>query len=69
MILFLPENIALDNIVPHLLNLRVNYPRRFLHLSILLISDYTLCLLKKLVKRKFQEGVNEIIPYQCFEEK
>ena len=38
-------------------NLRVNYPRRFLHVSILLISDCTLRLFKKLVKRKFQEEV------------
>ena len=43
-------------------SLRVNYPRRFLHVSILLISDYTLCLLKKLVKRKFQEEVCNVTP-------
>jgi hypothetical protein len=56
-----PENIALDNIIQNLLNLRVNDPRRFLHVSILLISDYTLRLLKKLVKRKLQEGSSEAL--------
>jgi hypothetical protein len=39
----------------NLLNLRVNYAGRFLHLSILLISIYTLHPLRKPVKRKFQE--------------
>jgi len=53
---FFPEKIVLDNIKPNLLNKKINYPGRFLHLNILLISDYTLRLLKKLVKRKFQEG-------------
>jgi hypothetical protein len=51
-----PENIVLGDIIQNLFNLRVNYPRRFLHVSILLISDCTLRLLKKLVKRKLQEG-------------
>jgi hypothetical protein len=48
--LFFQENIVLDDIIQNLLNLKVNYPMRFLPLS-LLISDYTLRLLKKLVKR------------------
>jgi len=52
-----PENIVLGDIIQNLFNLRVNYPRRFLHVSILLISDCTLRLLKKLVKRKFQEDI------------
>jgi hypothetical protein len=52
-----PENIVLGDIIQNLFNLRVNYPRRFLHVSILLISDCTLRLLKKLVKRKLQEEV------------
>ena len=56
--LFFTENIVLDNIIQNLLNLRMNYPRRFLHLSLLLISIYTVHLFEKLVKRKFQEGVN-----------
>jgi len=56
-----PENIVLGDIIQNLFNLRVNYPRRFLHVSILLISDCTLRLLKKLVKRKLQEEVlNEL---------
>ena len=37
-------------------NLKIDYPGRFLHLSILLISDHTLRLLGKMVKRKLQEG-------------
>ena len=53
-----PENIVLGDIIQNLFNLRVNYPRRFLHVSILLISDCTLRLLKKLVKRKLQEVLN-----------
>jgi len=52
-----PENIVLGDIIQNLFNLRVNYPRRFLHVSILLISDCTLRLLKKLVKRKLQEVI------------
>jgi hypothetical protein len=36
---------------------KVNYPRGFFHLSILLISDHTLRLLGKMVKRKFQGEV------------
>jgi hypothetical protein len=56
-----PENIVLGDIIQNLFNLRVNYPRRFLHVSILLISDCTLRLLKKLVKRKLQEEI--LSPY------
>src|SRR5512135_614756 len=52
-----PENILLGDIIQNLFNLRVNYPRRFLHVSILLISDCTLSLLKNLVKRKLQEVI------------
>ena len=51
------ENIVLDNMIQNLLNLRMNYPRRFLHLSLLLISIYTVHLFGKLVKRKFQEVI------------
>src|SRR5512139_3259751 len=54
-----PENIVLGDIIQNLFNLRVNYPRRFLHVSILLISDCTLRLLKKLVKRKLQEELGD----------
>ena len=38
-----------------LLNLKANYPGRFLPLSILLISDHTLHLFEKFLKRRFQE--------------
>lgn len=50
-----PKNIFLDDIIQNFPNLRVNYPRRFLRANILLISVYTLRLLKRLVKRKFQD--------------
>jgi len=49
------ENIVLNNIIQNLLNLRGNYPGRFLHLSLLLISIYTIHLFEKLVKRNLQE--------------
>jgi hypothetical protein len=45
----------------NLLNLRMDYARRFLHLSLLLISSYTVHLFGKLVKRKFQEGSIDLI--------
>jgi len=50
------ENIVLDNIMQDFLDLRINYPRRLPHLS-LLISIYTVRLFEKLVNRKFQEEV------------
>jgi len=37
-VLFIPEKVILDNIMQNLLNLRMYYARRFLHLSLLLIS-------------------------------
>ncbi len=52
--LFFLGNIALDDIMQNLLNLRVNFPMRFLPLS-LLISYYTLHNCMKLVKKKLQE--------------
>ena len=54
-VLFSPENIILDNIMQNLLNLRMYYAWRFLRLSLLLISSYTVHLFGKLVKRKFSE--------------
>ena len=54
-VLFIPQNIILDNIMQNLLNLRMYYARRFLHLSLLSISIYTVHLFGKMVKRKFQE--------------
>jgi hypothetical protein len=37
-VLFIPEKVTLDNFMQNLLNLRMYYARRFLHLSLLLIS-------------------------------
>jgi len=54
-VLFIPENIILDNIMQNLLNLSMYYARRFLHLSLLSISSYTVHCFGKMVKRKFQE--------------
>ncbi len=55
--LFFIENIEPDNIIQNLLNLRNNYTRRFLHMSPWSISNYTIHLFGKLIKRKFQEEV------------
>jgi len=55
-VLFIPENIILDNIMQNLLNLRMYYARRFLHLSLLLIPSYTVHLFGRLVKRKLQKN-------------
>ena len=52
---FIPENIIPDNIMQNLLNLSMYYARRFLHLSLLSISSYTVHCFGKMVKRKFQE--------------
>ena len=54
---FFTENIVLDNIIQNLLNLGMDYQRRFLHLSLLLISIYTVHLFGRLVKKKLQEEV------------
>jgi hypothetical protein len=59
--LFFTENIVPDNIIQNLLNLRKNYTRRFLRLSLLLISIYTVHLFGKLVKRTFQKKVGILI--------
>jgi hypothetical protein len=40
-VLFILEEVILDNIMQNLLNLRMDYKRRFLHLGLLLISSYT----------------------------
>ena len=55
-VLFIPENIILDNIMQNLLNLSMYYARRFLHLSLLSISIYTVHCLGKMVKRKLQKN-------------
>ena len=57
-VLIIPEKVILNNIMQNLLNLRMNYPRRFLHLSLLLILIYTVHLFGRLVKGKFQERVH-----------
>jgi hypothetical protein len=46
------ENIVLNNIIPNLLNLSMNYPRNLVDLSLLLISIHTVYLFGKLAKRK-----------------
>ena len=55
--LFIPQNIILNDIMQNLLNLSVYYTRGFFYLSLLLISNYTVHLFVKLVKRKLQEEV------------
>jgi hypothetical protein len=50
--LFIPQNIILNDIMQNLLNLSVYYTRGFFYLSLLLISNDTIHLFVKLVKKK-----------------
>jgi hypothetical protein len=59
--LFFTEKIAQDNIKQNLVNLRINYARRFLRLSLWLICNYTVHLFGKLVKRKLQEVMLDLV--------
>ena len=52
--LFIPQNIILNDIMQNLLNLSVYYTRGFFYLSLLLISNFTVHLFVKLVKKKLQ---------------
>jgi hypothetical protein len=63
--LIYPEKIVLETIIQNLLNLRMNYTRRFLHMSPLSNSSYTVYLFGKLVKRKFQEEVIPMFDIVC----
>ena len=63
--LFYLEKIVPDIIIQNFLNLRMNYTRRFLHMSPLSNSSYTVYLFGKLVKRKFQEEVIRMFDIDC----